>query len=180
MGESAIFRHHALPSPIPEQKVASKRFLENINRLIERVRLNFTLIFLILRIRRQCEDVSTMTGCWLVLGAQHSSGVGSTIHYTSPRLARDAPEEAGAIINDFHALMTQLLQSRRTEALTLTRQLQEVEDQNKQIAQNNEVLESKLEKMQQIFQNFAQRLGIDAEDLDGFASSSGSTHSKTQ
>ena len=121
-----------------------------------------------------------MTGGWLFLGAQHSSSVGSTIHYTSPRLARDASEEIGGIVTDFHTLMTQLLHSRRTEALSLQRQLLEVEERNKEIAESNEVLGAKVNKMEHLLQNFADRLGVDAAELLNMTSVPSSSRTLTQ
>ncbi|KDR72094.1 hypothetical protein GALMADRAFT_25222, partial [Galerina marginata CBS 339.88] len=69
------------------------------------------------------DDLAAATGCWLFIGAQHPSSVGSTLHYTSPRLLRDAPSRVEDMANDMHELMTDLLQSRRSDALTLSRQL---------------------------------------------------------
>ncbi|KDR65666.1 hypothetical protein GALMADRAFT_30715, partial [Galerina marginata CBS 339.88] len=69
------------------------------------------------------DDLAATTGCWLFIGAQHPSGAGSTIHYTSPRLLRDAPSRVEDLANDMHQLMTDLLQSRRSDALTLSLQL---------------------------------------------------------
>ncbi|KAF9552827.1 hypothetical protein CPC08DRAFT_606258, partial [Agrocybe pediades] len=52
------------------------------------------------------------TGCWLFIGAQHAGGRRSTLHYTSPRLARDAPKHILHIVNEFSDLIDCLQASR--------------------------------------------------------------------
>ncbi|KDR73876.1 hypothetical protein GALMADRAFT_71426, partial [Galerina marginata CBS 339.88] len=118
------------------------------------------------------EDLAASTGCWLFVGAQHCSGVGATVHYTSPRLLRDAREPMNEIANDFHELMTTLLQSRRTDALTLSRKLKKAEEDkevmDKKVEHMSDKLatqEDKLANQERLLQLYASRLGIDPDTL---------------
>lgn len=129
---SVIFCRHKRPEALLDSKDASKTFLDKMNRLVERA-----------------EDISVKTGCWLFIGAQHPGGAGATIHYTSPRLLRDAPDHAGEIVNDYHQLMSNLLQARRLEALNISQKYQATLAQNQAMATRVADLESQMLTMQE-------------------------------
>jgi hypothetical protein len=71
----------------------------------------------------QCEQISHETGCWLFLAAQHPNATKPYLHYTSPRLRRDAMPQTTAITNQFHGLMTDLHRARYQNAFELQTEL---------------------------------------------------------
>ncbi|KDR65900.1 hypothetical protein GALMADRAFT_27158, partial [Galerina marginata CBS 339.88] len=73
------------------------------------------------------EDVSRETGCWLFLGAQHTSARGATISYASPRLRTEAQAAAGSLATEFNSAVTSLLSARRTDAVELQRRFEEAQ-----------------------------------------------------
>lgn len=115
---SDILRKHSAPDPSRDSVAASKEFLEGMHRVLERA-----------------EDVAIKTGCWLFIGAQHPGATGGTIHYSSARLRRDAPDETEHLTNDYHLLMTNLLRARRADALEASKRLQEAVQENAQLQQ---------------------------------------------
>lgn len=64
--------------------------------------------------------------------AQQAIGSSAAVHFTSPRLRREATEEAGDLINDFQSLMTSLVLAKRSEALALAKQLQDAQNRVKE------------------------------------------------
>lgn len=76
----------------------------------------------------QCEDLSSETGCWLFLGAQHLTARGGAITYASPRLCREAPAPAGQLAMLFGTTATQLMNARRSEAVMYQRQLDDMRE----------------------------------------------------
>lgn len=114
------------------------------------------------RLVERAEDISVKTGCWLFVGAQHPGGVGATIHYTSPRLLRDAPDDMDAIVNDYHGLMTNLLQARRAEALELAKKYQESLSENQAMVSRVNELEAQMLTMRQAIEAYQAQLFSDA------------------
>lgn len=141
-----IPRKHAKPTPIEKAPQASKRFLETINRLIER-----------------CDDIAVSTGCWLFIGAQHPGGVASTIHYTSPRLYRDAPERMNEIATEYDQLMGDLLASRRSDALELRSQLKQSKEENLKMEAKMGDMETRMLDLARKVQLYSERLGLSNE-----------------
>ncbi|PPQ69412.1 hypothetical protein CVT26_002450 [Gymnopilus dilepis] len=106
------YRTHRLPSPRISALDVSRRYHRQINKLLQR-----------------CEDLSTETGCWLFFAAQHVTAREGAISYASPRLRREALEQAERIATDFNTTAARLRTSRRVEAVQLSEQLEEVERQ---------------------------------------------------
>ncbi|TEB36922.1 hypothetical protein FA13DRAFT_1622470, partial [Coprinellus micaceus] len=67
------------------------------------------------------------TGCWLLVAAQHITAVNGVVHYISPRLRAEAPQEVSDIMNDVHDLIDDLREARRAEALKLQRELRDLQ-----------------------------------------------------
>ncbi|KDR76691.1 hypothetical protein GALMADRAFT_139587 [Galerina marginata CBS 339.88] len=144
-----VVRKHARPEGIQEAKIASKRFLENMNRLIEKA-----------------DDLAASTGCWLFVGAQHRGAVGGTLHYTSPGLLHDAGEQMNGIAQDFQDLMTNLLHTGRTDVLELSRKLKKAEIEKEEANKQVNGLEERVARQERLLQLYATRLGIGADELE--------------
>ncbi|KAF9541869.1 hypothetical protein CPC08DRAFT_650441, partial [Agrocybe pediades] len=102
------------------------------------------------------------TGCWLFIGAQHPGAVGSSLHYSSPRLLRDGRQAHEDIVNDFDGLMSDLVAARRADALQLRSQL-------RQTLKEKETLEARLKSIEarmgeqvtnETVHTYARRLGV--------------------
>lgn len=78
--------------------------------------------------------MATRTGCWLYIGAQHITAQHGVVHYTSPRLCADAPQEIEDFANDFDGLVDDLRQARKDDAVKLRRRLGAVEKEKQQLA----------------------------------------------
>ncbi|KDR76769.1 hypothetical protein GALMADRAFT_67141, partial [Galerina marginata CBS 339.88] len=98
----AIHRNKRLPNVIENSRDASRRFSRLLNKIVEK-----------------CEDASRETGCWLFLGAQHTSARGGTISYASPRLRSEAQSTASTLATEFNGAITTLLSARRADAVEL-------------------------------------------------------------
>lgn len=79
----------------------------------------------------QCERISAATNCWLFVGAQHLSATSGLVSYASPRLRRDAKPELSALQNQFNAVVSALLTSRRRDAVVLALELGSVTEEKK-------------------------------------------------
>ena len=107
------------------------------------------------------------------------SGVSPTVHYTSPRLGRDAPESMDEIINDFCRMIASLLQSRRTDAFVLASKLKQTEQENARLEASKALAEEGLirveqekekaiaekQELQSLVQAYAEMLGIRAGEM---------------
>lgn len=134
-----VLQRHALPSPSRDSVAASKDFLEGMHRVLEKA-----------------EDVSTKTGCWLFVGAQHPAAAGGTIHFSSLRLVRDAPDDAENLANDFNSLMASLLRSRRSDALDACKKLEEARQANARLQSENSALRDAVQELRE----YSTRLGV--------------------
>lgn len=63
-----------------------------------------------------------------MLAVQRSSGDSAALHYTSPRLRRDAKKDTVDLLNNFQNLTSKLLAAKREEALKLITELQNAKD----------------------------------------------------
>ena len=72
---------------------------------------------------QQCEHISTETGCWLYLAAQHPNARLPFVHYSSPRFRRDAMAQVTEITNQFHAILSGLVRARYLSAMELQNKL---------------------------------------------------------
>lgn len=91
------------------------------------------------------------------MGAQHPGAAGGTIHYTSLRLLRDAPDEAETVANDFNTLMASLLRSRRSDALDACKKLEEARQLNARLASENSALRDTVKELKE----YSVRLGVE-------------------
>ncbi|EGO00917.1 hypothetical protein SERLA73DRAFT_71884 [Serpula lacrymans var. lacrymans S7.3] len=74
------------------------------------------------------------TNCWLLLAAQHPQANVHFIHYTSPRLHREAKADTNQIVNSFADTINNLQNARRTDAIELSQKLSEA-NQSKERAE---------------------------------------------
>ena len=72
----------------------------------------------------QSERVSKETNAWLFVAAQHPNASGQFIHYTSPRLRREAKDNTKEIVQQFHTTVNSLMNARRKDALEMGRALE--------------------------------------------------------
>lgn len=61
--------------------------------------------------------------------SQQAVGSSATVHYSSPRLRREAKEDTLDIIQQYQTLMNNLVLAKRQEALVLAKQLHDAQDQ---------------------------------------------------
>ncbi|KAJ7206836.1 hypothetical protein GGX14DRAFT_297604, partial [Mycena pura] len=115
-----ILRMKELRPAITDQADASARFLRCASDIIER-----------------CERLSQETGCWLHFSAQHLFAHGGFLHYTSPRLLREAKKDAEQIINHANRVYATLIAARNEESKEMHKQLLLAEG-DKQVAQEAE------------------------------------------
>jgi septal ring factor EnvC (AmiA/AmiB activator) len=73
----------------------------------------------------QLDRISAQTNCWLFIGGQHSNAGSQFIHYTSPRLRKDAKQDAQRLTNQFNFIVNGLMHARRKDALELGKTLAE-------------------------------------------------------
>ena len=85
---------------------------------------------------RKAERLSQETGCWLYISAQHLTANMGFVNYTSLRLRRDARRQVTDVQNQFHAIFTSLLQSRRTEAAQLILQAQKATEDLRKVEED--------------------------------------------
>ncbi|KAJ6542681.1 hypothetical protein B0H19DRAFT_305990 [Mycena capillaripes] len=109
-----IVRTKALRPPLAEQVEASARFLRCAGDIIER-----------------CERLSNETGCWLFFSAQHLFAQGPFLHYTSPRLLKEAKKDAEQITNHFNRVFLSLIASRNEESKEMHKRLVLAEEDKK-------------------------------------------------
>jgi hypothetical protein len=64
----------------------------------------------------------------MFFAAQHPSGTSPFIHYSSPRLRKDAKEDTQRLVNDFGIMVKGLLHARRKDALELGKTLAKAND----------------------------------------------------
>ncbi|KAF8495640.1 hypothetical protein JB92DRAFT_2590145, partial [Gautieria morchelliformis] len=79
------------------------------------------------------ESVAAETGCWLFLGAHHPGATLPPVHYSSPRLREDDATGADDLGGAFLKITTALWQSRRREALDLSKALRQLEGEQEQV-----------------------------------------------
>ncbi|EKM78195.1 hypothetical protein AGABI1DRAFT_129324 [Agaricus bisporus var. burnettii JB137-S8] len=72
----------------------------------------------------RAERLSNETDAYILVLAQQAKGSSAAVHFVSPRLRREAPDDTIALVNQFQTLMTNLSLAKRAEALELTKQLQ--------------------------------------------------------
>ncbi|CAK5276916.1 unnamed protein product [Mycena citricolor] len=118
-------RARELRAPQEEQKKSSQRFLREIQDIIDR-----------------CERLSLETGCWLQLSAQHLFASGGFLHYTSPRLRKEAKPEVEKITTDLNRLYLKLIAARHQDTRAMQEKLQQAE-------QSQKLAESSLATVQQ-------------------------------
>ncbi|KAE9394074.1 hypothetical protein BT96DRAFT_828236, partial [Gymnopus androsaceus JB14] len=92
------------------------------------------------------EEISHRTGCWLYLAAHHPNVSGGFIHYASPRLLTEGPEQAEimhkAAKATFHGLkLARVQETAQLSADLLNTQAQLVESQKKQVEMERELAE---------------------------------------
>src|ERR1700761_3414790 len=104
-----ILRMKELRPPITDQAKASARFLRCASDIIERVRTVHITYTALISCMPQCERLSQETGCWLHFSAQHLFAHGGFLHYTSPRLLREAKKDAEQIINHANRVYATLI-----------------------------------------------------------------------
>ncbi|KAF6756413.1 hypothetical protein DFP72DRAFT_846727 [Ephemerocybe angulata] len=121
-----IVRKHAPPAPLDSTKDAAAYFNQSIGPIIER-----------------CEDIARKTGCWLFIGAQHITAQNGMVHYVSPRLVSDAPEEIEDITNELDDLIRGLRKSRRHDALRVCVELAEAEREKQRLAAELQAMKQK-------------------------------------
>jgi len=96
----------------------------------------------------------------MFLGAQHTGGVGSTVHYASPRLLRDAPQQMHSIANNFNMLISDLLASRRDDAVKLSTELRQQKEENRDISACVNSLEHTLIEKEALLNMYKEKLGM--------------------
>jgi len=82
------------------------------------------------------------------------------MHYTSPCLLRDAEDRMVDISNDCHDLMTDLLASQRSDAVTLLRKLQLSAEENEKMSEQMRKMETHMSQMGGMLKLYSQKLGI--------------------
>jgi hypothetical protein len=82
----------------------------------------------------QCENLSNETGCWLYFAAQHPTASSPFVHYSSPRIRRDAKPQLIEIQQQFLKIFSALQTSRRHEAMELAVELAQAQEQHKEAA----------------------------------------------
>ena len=65
--------------------------------------------------------------------SQHSASGSAATHFTSPSFRRDAKDDAIAIVNAFQKATSSLMYAKRSEALSLARQLADVDEQIREL-----------------------------------------------
>ncbi|KAJ7359241.1 hypothetical protein DFH08DRAFT_686530 [Mycena albidolilacea] len=139
------------PRPaIADQSEASARFLRQTSDIIER-----------------CERVSQETGCWLHFSAQHLFAQGGFLHYTSPRLLKEAKKDAEQIINHANRVYATLIAARNEESKVMHKRLllAEEDKQAVQEAERSAVLQAQAVQRERDLQDeelSAQRLELEA------------------
>ncbi|PPQ88304.1 hypothetical protein CVT26_008872, partial [Gymnopilus dilepis] len=96
------------------------------------------------RILQQCESLAIETGSWVFFGVQHVTAQTGAITYASPRLVREAKDTADQLANIFNTTTSQLLRSRRTDALACFREVEEVQKSKADIERKYEVIKARL------------------------------------
>ncbi|KAJ7657000.1 hypothetical protein DFH06DRAFT_991398, partial [Mycena polygramma] len=69
------------------------------------------------------------TSCYIFLAAHHANAKEPFLHYTSPRLVRDAKSQMEEVTNTFNTMFIDLKTARHKDATELTRKLRIVENQ---------------------------------------------------
>ncbi|KAE9394039.1 hypothetical protein BT96DRAFT_828277, partial [Gymnopus androsaceus JB14] len=92
------------------------------------------------------EEISHQTGCWLYLAAHHPNVSGGFVHYASPRLLTEGPEQAETMHKaakaTFHGLkLARVQEAAQLSADLLNTQAQLVDSQKKQIELERELAE---------------------------------------
>lgn len=82
----------------------------------------------------------------MVLLAQQATGSSAAIHYTSPRLRREAKEDTITLVNQFQSMMTNIILAKREEAFVIAKQLQDAQEMatgaQQQVAEAQEKIHS--------------------------------------
>jgi hypothetical protein len=68
----------------------------------------------------------------MFVAAQHPNATSPFVHYTSPRLRRDAKGDAQRLVNEFQVLMNGLIHARRRDALELAKTLEKANIQKEE------------------------------------------------
>jgi len=86
----------------------------------------------------QAERMSVETECWFVLCAQ-LPGAGPAYHYTSPRLRREALEDASAMVTAFQKTTYTLNIAKRKDAKQITEKYEKqiAEERQRKLAAEN-------------------------------------------
>ncbi|KAF9439869.1 hypothetical protein P691DRAFT_768681 [Macrolepiota fuliginosa MF-IS2] len=77
----------------------------------------------------ECEWLAEECNAYIIFMLQQAVGSSATVHYTSPRLCREAKEDTLEIIQQYQTLMNNLVLAKRQEALALAKQLYEAQDE---------------------------------------------------
>ena len=115
--------------------------------MVQRVSVHNTFILhTLLTLNTQCEKLSHQTGCWLYLAAHHPNVTGGFVHYASPRLMTEGPEQTDvmhkAAKEMFHGLkLARVQEAAQLSADLLNTQTQLVESQRKQLEMERELAE---------------------------------------
>ncbi|KAF6758358.1 hypothetical protein DFP72DRAFT_751643, partial [Ephemerocybe angulata] len=105
----SMARKRELKPRITDQVKASKFYSEWVHDLMTR-----------------CESISVRTGCWLYVAVQHPASRTPFMHYSSPKLRREASQALATFHEQVSMAMTALVHSDRkarvTEAIELLKQ----------------------------------------------------------
>lgn len=85
----------------------------------------------------------------MMLVSQQAGGSLAAVHYTSPRLRREAKQDTLEIIQGYQSLMNRLFLSRRQDALTALKEKEILEKQAEEAKEATKIAEERI-KAQQI------------------------------
>ncbi|KII92990.1 hypothetical protein PLICRDRAFT_62370, partial [Plicaturopsis crispa FD-325 SS-3] len=106
--EWKIVRTKALRPLEPNSRQAAARFARTMEEIIIR-----------------CERSSHETNSWLFIAAQHPHASAQFVHWTSPRLRRDAKADVTDLVNRFQTMINSLINARRKDAFEMGKALED-------------------------------------------------------
>ncbi|EDR02739.1 uncharacterized protein LACBIDRAFT_307933 [Laccaria bicolor S238N-H82] len=152
-GSFLIHRTRELPELL-EGQALSKRFNEQVKDIINR-----------------CERLAYASGAWIFFTAHYPTARRDFIHYSSPKLRKDAREDIERITNDFDTIFDSLMTSRRAEAYSrhaeLRAKVQEKEESLKQKEAELNEKNAKLEQWEREAADLKERLRVAEGRFDG-------------
>ncbi|KZP25726.1 hypothetical protein FIBSPDRAFT_733519 [Athelia psychrophila] len=111
----------------------------------------------------QSERLSMETNSWMFVAAQHPNANGQLIHYTSPRLRRDAREDTVAFVQQFSVIINGLVHARRKDALEMGKAL---ETSRREVVEKAALVQSQGEEIRSkddLISKYKAILGLTAE-----------------